>query len=128
MKIHEVMTTEPVSVEQGGNVSEAKKALAEHGIKHLPVVREGGILAGIVSDRDIKLHQAVSEDPDFHTNAKIADVMVRAPYSITPDTPVSEVANYMYKKKIGSALVVDQSRLVGIFTTMDACRILAKIL
>lgn len=122
------MTPDPISIRAGSKVSEAKQILSRRGIKHLPVVDDNDVVTGILSDRDIKLHQAVSDDPNFHVNAEVIDVMVKFPYCVSPETFAAEVANHMYEENIGSALVVDTGKLVGIFTTMDACRVLAAIL
>ncbi|MFX8848650.1 CBS domain-containing protein, partial [Acinetobacter baumannii] len=43
-------------------------------------------------------------------------------------TPVAEVARVMAEKRIGSAIVTKNNKLVGIFTVTDACRALAQIL
>ncbi len=44
-----------------------------------------------------------------------------------PDTSVSKAAKLMAKRNVGAVMVVDQNRLVGIFTERDAVfRVMAK--
>jgi len=43
-------------------------------------------------------------------------------------TPIAEVAHTAAMKKIGSALIMQNSKLVGIFTTTDALLALSEIL
>jgi CBS domain-containing protein len=42
--------------------------------------------------------------------------------------PLDEVAGEMAARHIGSAIVVRHGRLAGIFSAVDACRLLAEIL
>jgi CBS domain-containing protein len=46
------MTPDPVTVEPGAELAEARDAMLERGFRHLPVV-EGGEVVGIVSLRDL---------------------------------------------------------------------------
>lgn len=54
------MTPFPYSVDANASVDKALQFMRQHKIRHLPVT-EDGVLAGIVSDRDIKLMLG----PDF---------------------------------------------------------------
>lgn len=48
-------------------------------------------------------------------------------YSITADLSVAEVAKYMAEKNIGAIPVVEESRLIGIFSERDmVTRVIAK--
>ena len=128
MVISEVMTINPFNINIGELARTAKRIISDNQINHLPVVDDQFHVAGIITDRDIKLHQAVSEDPDFHNHAKVSEVCERFPYKVFPDTPVLEVIEHMLSVHIGSALVVQEEKLVGIFTKTDACRLLAEFL
>jgi acetoin utilization protein AcuB len=89
-------------------------------------VTEGGELRGIVSDRDIKMALGMNGvDPD---KTKVKDVAFEDPYLISPGSKLDEVVAAMAEKKIGSALVVDHNKLVGIFTTTDALKALNELL
>lgn len=47
--------------------------------------------------------------------------------SLSPETSVSKAAEMMAEQQIGAAMVVDQERLVGIFTERDALfRVIAR--
>ena len=69
------MTPFPYSVDVEAPVDEALRFMREHRIRHLPVI-DGGKLAGLVSDRDIKLMLG----PDFAypsaRELKVRDVFV----------------------------------------------------
>ncbi len=57
---------------------------------------------------------------------KLGDIMTKDVFSISPDTAVSEVVRSMVKRRFGSALVMQSSMLVGIFTERDVLRAAAS--
>ncbi len=121
----DVMTASPHSVGLDQDLKTAKELLYEHDIRHLPV-RKGGELVGVVSERDILLALAVEKK--FDQEMTIEDVYWEDPKQFSPETPLKEVADLMAKERIGSVLVVENEKLVGIYTTVDACRDLAELL
>ena len=51
----------------------------------------------------------------------VRDVMEpKQALSLSPETTVSKAAEKMARKKIGAVMVVEQERLIGIFTERDA--------
>ncbi len=58
----------------------------------------------------------------------VKDVMeAKHALSLSPETSVSKAAELMAEKKTGAAMVVDQGRLIGIFTERDALfRVIAR--
>jgi CBS domain-containing protein len=120
-----VMTPFPYSVDAGAPVAEAQDFMRQHRIRHLPVVHDGQ-LAGVISDRDIKLVLG----PDFaYPNAgelTVRDVMVQDPYVVDLGTRLDEVLEHMATHQLGSALVTREGRLAGVFTVTDACRAFAQ--
>jgi CBS domain-containing protein len=49
----------------------------------------------------------------------VGDVMTTRPRSVTPDTPVSQVAELMAAEDVGAIPVVEGDRLVGMVTDRD---------
>lgn len=125
--IGEAMTPQPVSVRPEHEISHAKTLMIKHSIKHLPVTRDGHVV-GVLTDRDIKLRQAVSASGDFHASALVHDAMVPGPFVVQKSKPLADVLKVMVDGKIGSAIVVDpDQKLLGIFTSMDACKTLLEV-
>ena len=52
MDVKDIMTAEPLSIEEDAPVGTAIAVMAERQIRHLPVVDAQGTLVGIVTDRD----------------------------------------------------------------------------
>jgi len=123
--IEQYMTRSPHSIGAEQTLARAKTVMHEHGIRHLPVLH-GGRLVGIVTDRDVHLVEALEDvDPLLVT---VSDAMSTSVYSVAPETPLAEVANEMAERKYGSAVVMRGHHVAGIFTTVDACRLLVSLL
>ena len=101
--------------------------MREHHIHHLPVT-EDGQLAGLVSDRDIKLVLG----PDFAypsaRELRVRDAMIREAYVVDLETRLDEVLRHMATHQLGSVIVTREDKLAGVFTTTDACRQFADFL
>lgn len=121
--IHEVMTRSPHTIGAEQTLETAKLLFAKFNIRHLPVL-ERGKCVGILSDRDINLMYAV--EPQTASNLKISDACTLEVYAVRPDESVKNVSLYMAENSIGSAVVTDGDKVVGIFTSMDACRVLSE--
>ncbi|HZY01877.1 MAG TPA: CBS domain-containing protein [Anaeromyxobacteraceae bacterium] len=119
------MTLSPQVISSGHTLAQAHQVMRERKIRHLPVV-DGGRLVGLVSQRDLYLLQTLRGlDPATET---VEEAMSREPFAVRPDAPLDEVALAMAEHKYGSAVVVDQGVVVGLFTTVDALRALAALL
>ena len=123
--IQKFMTMQPHSIESGEKLEKAKEVMAKYGIRHLPVTRDGEVI-GILSDREINLTYGLEAiEP---TQLLVIDVCSEATYIVDPDEPLRMVAQEMANKHYGSAVVMQNEKLVGIFTTVDACRALSQMI
>ncbi len=125
--IKDIMSFSPITVEQSATVLEAKQLMSQYSVRHLPVVA-GGKLVGILTDRDLKLAQAVTKDTHFDESHTAGDICVRDIYVVKSTDLAKTVLAYMAKERIGSALVTEENKLVGIFTVTDACKAFAEYL
>lgn len=121
-QIQKYMTTTPYAVNAESSLEEASKIMKKHGIRHLPVVIVDGKKYGILSDRDVNYAMSLTGFDARH--AKVKDICEDAPYITKPSSLLSEVSAELAERKVGSALIMDNGHLVGIFTTTDACRAL----
>ena len=123
--IQKYMTPPPHSIGAEQTLARAHAVMAEHGIRHLPVLH-GGKLLGIVTDRDLHLIESLKDvDPKLIT---VSDAMSEDVYAVAPDAPLDEVVGTMAEKRHGSAVVLQNGKIVGIFTTVDVCIALADLL
>ena len=55
----------------------------------------------------------------------VEEIMTSVSYSVNPDLPVPELAEYLSRGRIQRAVVVENGRLVGIVTASDVLRAVA---
>ncbi len=123
--VRKYMTTNPITFEPSLTLTEAQGVMKDKHIRHLPVC-EGDKVVGIVSDGDLYRASALTgADP---SKLALRDVMVGKPYTVSPEAPVDEVVGEMAAKKYGSAVVVDNGHVVGVFTATDALGAFADLL
>lgn len=119
------MTPAPLTVDVSTTLSECQRVMSEHRVRHLPVL-DGAKLAGILSDRDLTLIEALQgSDPRVLV---AGDAMTPSPYHVSPRASLDEVVSEMAERKYGSAVVVDNDKVVGIFTAVDALSAFAHLL
>jgi CBS domain-containing protein len=124
-----VMTTQLVTLSPGENLDLAEDIMHVGRIRHMPVV-EGKRLVGIVSVRDLlaaSLSQAMDFEPTqrrtFLRSVTADEAMTQHPLTVSPDTPLAEVATRMCEQKIGCMPVVDDDEnLLGLVTETDLVR------
>ncbi|MBL9036898.1 MAG: CBS domain-containing protein [Archangium sp.] len=123
--IQKFMTTSPKVVSPDATVKQAHDVMRELNIRHLPVC-EGDRCIGVISDGDLfRLEALFSGDV---STTKASAVMTRQVYTVSPAAPVDEVVEEMARKKFGSAVVVDNGKVVGVFTATDALGAFAELL
>lgn len=109
----------------GDSMATAFELMREHSIRHVPVVQDGEIV-GIVSERDLNTFRNLrNADP---RKVSLLEAMTAPAYTVSPDTPLAEVARVMAYNKYGAAVVARGRRIVGVFTTTDALCELARLL
>jgi len=131
MRVRELMTATPITVNPETPMLEARQRMVEKRIRHLVVV-ENARVVGIVTDRDIRLNLpspatslSVWEINYLLAQLTVGGVMSASVIIVNPDRPIAEAARIMVDHKIGALPVVDEGRLVGIITESDFVRAMA---
>ncbi len=124
-KIAKYMTAIPLTIGSHQTLAHAHEVMREHRIRHLPVL-EAGKLVGVISDRDLHMVESLKDvNPE---KVLVAEAMTQDPYIVSPDADLDEVVSEMAEHKYGSAVIMQNSKLVGIFTTVDALQTLSDLL
>lgn len=124
--IKSLMTPFPYSVEAEASLEEARAMMMEHGIHHLPVTHDGG-LVGVVTGRDLGLALDAKLRPAADDGLTVGDVCT-TPYVVETDERLDNVLLHMADQRIDAAVVLKDGRLAGIFTGTDACRGFGELL
>ncbi len=123
--VEEYTTPSPVTATEDQSIDELRQLMQSHGVRHLPVARDGTIV-GVVSDRDLRVAEGLGAEHRIQVRA--GDIMADELVTVTASTPLDEVAFIMSDRKIGSVIVNDENgEPLGIFTVTDALNALIEI-
>jgi acetoin utilization protein AcuB len=134
MRIRDMMTKNPITVESETLVLDARRIMKENNIRRLPVVDKGK-LKGIITKHDLleaapspATSLSVHELNYLLSKMKVKEIMKKDPVTLTPDTPFEEALRIGQEKKIGAFPVVENGKVVGIATESDIVRFLTRAL
>ncbi|MCD6266273.1 MAG: CBS domain-containing protein [Deltaproteobacteria bacterium] len=128
------MRTNVVTLEEKTLVGDARKIMEAHKIRRLPVMKKDK-LVGLVTK-----HMLLEAAPSPATSLSIyelnyilakmtvKDIMVKKPYTISPDMPAEEALQLGQEKGYGGFLVAEDGRLAGVVTESDIVRIMTRVL
>jgi acetoin utilization protein AcuB len=115
------MTPFPYSVDLNASFAEASELMGEHNVHHLPVTRDHEVV-GVITDRDLASATHLQTQSSDSSSLTVRDLHIAEPYIVNLDEPLANVLLTMAKRHIDSAIVTRAGKLVGMFTTVDACR------
>lgn len=122
--VSEYTSYSPITVQKDTPYLHIIDIMDREGIRHLPVMEDSKVI-GIVSQRNLKVFSQYDQ-----THALLAeDLMTANPFTVNNTDSLEATAFEMSKRKIGSAIVLDEkSELAGVFTTTDALNALIEII
>ncbi len=133
LRVRDLMSEKPITVHPDTLMLEARQRMLLARIRHL-IVTEGEGVAGIVTDRDIRLNLpspatslSVWEMNFLLAKLTVRDVMTRAVVLVDPKRSAAEAAQIMLTHKISALPVTEGDRLVGIITESDFVRLVAGV-
>jgi CBS domain-containing protein len=116
-RIAEVMTIDPVAMENNIDLQTAARAMRDNDIGDVVVTKPDGSLCGIVTDRDIVVRAiAAGFDP---TTTTLDDVCSHRLLTVGPDDPVATAVSVMEEHAIRRLPVVDHGSLIGFVSIGD---------
>jgi CBS domain-containing protein len=128
MRVDDLMTRALITVTPSTPVLEARALMTQRHVRHLLVV-ENGLLAGIITDRDIRLNLpspatslSVWEMNYLLAQLTVDKVMTRSVITVDSGHDAREVARIMVDRRIGALPVMDGRRPIGIVTETDMLR------
>ena len=142
------MTQTPYVVAPETEIAEAARLLIEKKINGIPVVDDEKGLVGILCQSDLVRLQKTFPIPSVFTlldgilpigsldrvekelskitATTVSEAMTPDPQTITPETPVDEIATLMVDRKLHTLPVVEEGSLVGVVGKADVLRTLYK--
>jgi CBS domain-containing protein len=143
LKAKDIMTKEVITVPPDMEIVQAAKILLEKGINGIPVVEDEKV-KGILCQSDLIAQQEKLPTPSVFTlldgiiplgsnkhfekvlrkiaATTVADAMTPDPVTVSPETPIDEVATLMLEKNFHTIPVIDEGMLVGVVGKEDILR------
>ncbi len=114
--VYEIMTKNPLTVEESTPLEVLKKITKEKNIRHLPVLHDSTKVIGFISDRDLLKAEGMSTFQFL----KAKDIMNTIIVLVDEDTSIAHVAKVMVEEKISAMPVINKKHeMVGIITKTD---------
>ncbi|MFT6249871.1 MAG: acetoin utilization protein AcuB [Cognaticolwellia sp.] len=133
MKIENLMNKKLVTLSMDSTLSEAKEVFEKQNIHHLLITDDDGLLAGVMTDRDLykNLSPTVGTNQETHRDTalmqkKLHQIMARDLITAQAQLPLNEAVLLFYDNNISCLPVIDeQNKAIGIITWRDILKVLA---
>jgi CBS domain-containing protein len=138
MKVGDLMKTSVMTVDPDTPLKNAARILGEFGISDLPVVNDGGVVVGVVSETDVLFKELSAKGkgerllealfPSRRSGRKKAEAetageaMTSPAITISSNASVADAGRVMLARAIKRLPVVENGRLVGIVARADLVR------
>ncbi len=126
LTVNDLMTVMPQIIQPDFTLRQVIEIMKTEGCRQLPVVNNKGELAGIITDRDIRLAMnsplvlhGSQQDEALLNSVTAESCMTPNPLCVTPETPAAQAASMLNIYKFGGLPVTDDNILVGIITVSD---------
>ena len=116
ISIREVMTKDPITIDESATVAEAAKAMKQADIGPT-LITSNNKLRGIITDRDIAV-RVVAEGQDPKT-VKAIDIATTGLKTLSPDDEAGDAVRVMKENNIRRVVVVENEQPVGIVSIGD---------
>ncbi len=130
--ISHIMSKQLITVNSTHTLLDVRRIFEENKLHHLPVV-SGDKLLGMLSYTDLMRATYGVGEAQEQVNAAIyhavpiEEVMTANPVTVSPDTPIREVATQFVEHAFHALPVTEGESLKGIVTTTDVIRYLISL-
>ncbi|HFQ90255.1 MAG TPA: CBS domain-containing protein [Desulfobulbus sp.] len=144
LKAKDIMTRDVITVDAGMSVKELAELFYTKKISGAPVRDAGGKIIGVVTESDLidqnkRVHiptvvaildsflflespEKLEKDIKKIAGTKVDDICSHELISVTPETPMDEVATLMAERHVHTLPVMDGEKLVGVIGRDDIIR------
>ncbi len=126
--VEEFMTTDIFTVRKEDIPELVADIMDWKKIRYMPVEDAKGKLTGLISSRILLRHFAHQKKLDLKESKTVNELMVKRPFTISPDATIFDAMNILREKKIGCLPVVKNNKLVGVVTEGNFLNITASLL
>lgn len=135
MVVKNFMTREIITISADEKAGPALQIMREHGLRRMPVVTATGEIVGMITDRRLLQALAVPvrrgefrRTVDLPPSLTVGALMTTEVFTTTSDTLLEEAAAQMAFHRVGSLVVMEDGKPIGIITETDMFRIFLRLL
>ena len=134
MRIRDIMSTNVVAVDEKTSIHDARKIMEAHKIRRLPVMKKDKLVGLITKHMLLEAAPSPATALSIHelhyllAQMTVKDIMVKKPFTISPDMPPEEAMQLGQEMGYGGFPVVENNRLVGVVTESDIVRLMTRVL
>ncbi len=123
LSVADIMTREPYTLGPDNSLTDARDLMAQHHVRHVPVVSSDGTIVGLVSHRDVLAasDSSVLGDggPGKEGYVALSSIMTSPVKTIDERDSLRGTAIRLQKERIGCLPVTREGNLVGIISDSD---------
>jgi CBS domain-containing membrane protein len=129
-QVKNIMTKDVFTLNFNESLSAAKDLMDLARIRHIPIVDDQGVFAGLLTHRDI-LAATISElagidretQDEIESGIPIREIMQTDVVTVSADLSLKEAARLLLEEKYGCLPVICEGKLCGIITEADFLRL-----
>jgi len=133
LRVRDAMRGDVATTGRNDMADQADRLMQDGAIRHLPVLDDDGLLAGVLTRSDLfrgALASALGYGEHAQTRTlamlRVKEVMTTDPHTVAPDASLAEAAAIMVEHKIGCLPVLDGEKLAGILTLSRLAELIAE--
>ena len=134
MRIRDLMTTNVVAVDEKTSIHDARKIMDAHKIRRLPVLKKDKLVGLVTQHMLLEAAPSPATSLTIHelhhllSKMTVKEIMVKNPYTISPDMAPEEALQVGQEMGYGAFPVMEDNRLVGMVTESDIVRLMTRVL
>ena len=107
------------TVDMDDTIEHIEALFNRQGLSWAPVLESKRTIVGVISASDLMQFHAQGKDP---TAVQAWQLCSYKPITVSPDTPLSEVARVMLERKAHHVVVTDSEGIAGVVSSLDFVR------
>jgi len=134
MRVRDIMSTDVITINKEILVEDAKKIMEAYRIRRLPVMKKGKLIGLVTKHMMVKAEPSPATSLSIHelryllAKMTVKEIMVKNPFTVSPDMPIEEALQLGEEKRHGAFPVVEDGKLVGMVTESDIVKLVSKIM
>jgi len=134
MRIRDIMSANVVAVDEKTSIHDAKKVMEAHKIRRLPVMKKDKLVGYLTERMLLEASPSPATSLSIHelhyllAKMTVKEIMVKKPFTISPDMPPEEAMQLGQEMGYGGFPVVENGRVVGVVTESDIVRLMTRVL